>query len=257
MFDQLVVSSRQRRRHRTGKFFLLTSALYMFAIASAFVVSVLAFDPKLADLNEITIIRLPAAFVNKPPTTDFGPMRTSNNTPRPDYLSVQRFENLGNTRADLKPPMTLVDHFAVDAGPGSADGPAGPPIGFGVIGGDAKSDPPPKPDPPKPKPAAQTNAVDQRPLRVISQILQGKAIERVVPSYPELGKKIRLQGDVSVEVIVSPDGRVESARAVSGHPMLASAAVDAARRWRFGPTLLNGVPVRVTGVIVFVFKLNE
>ena len=256
MFDQLVVSSRQRRRYTTGKFFVLTSALYVFAIASAFVVSVLAFDPKLADLNEVTIIRLPAAFVSKPPPTDFGPRQTSNNTPRPDYLSVQRFENLGNTRADLKPPMTLVDHFGVDAGPGSADGPAGPPIGFGVIGGDAKGDPPPRPDPPKPRPAAQLT-LDQRPLRVISQILQGKAIERVVPSYPELGKKIRLQGDVSVEVIVSPDGRVESARAVSGHPMLASAAVDAARRWRFGPTLLNGVPVRVTGVIVFVFRLNE
>jgi protein TonB len=39
--------------------------------------------------------------------------------------------------------------------------------------------------------------------------------------------------------------------------MLASAAVAAARRWRFGPTLLNGIPVRVTGVIVFVFRLNE
>ena|SRR6185295_11340102 len=257
MFDQLVVSSRQRRRHTTGKFFLLTSAMYVFAIASAFVVSVLAYAPKLADSCEVTpIIRLPAAFVHVPPPPYCGPGPTSHNTQRPDYLRVQRFENLGNTRADLRPPMTIVDHFGVDAGPGSADGPAGPPVGFGVIGGDAKGDPPPKPDPPRPKPAAQPTP-DQRPLRVVSQILQGKAIERVVPSYPELGKKIRLQGDVSVEVIVSPDGRVESARAVSGHPMLASAAVDAARRWRFGPTLLNGVPVRVTGVIVFVFKLNE
>ena len=43
MFDQLVVSSRQRRRHTTGKFFLITSALYVFAIAGAFVVSVLAY----------------------------------------------------------------------------------------------------------------------------------------------------------------------------------------------------------------------
>jgi TonB family protein len=256
MFDQLVVSSRQSRRHTTGKFFVLTSALYVLAIASAFVGSVLAFDLKLADLNEVTIIRLPAAFVNPPPPPYCGPGPTSHNTPRPDYLNVQKFENLGNTRADLKPPMTIVDHFGVDDGQGSADGPAGPPMGFGVIGGDAKGDPPPRPDPPKPKPAAQPTP-DQRPLRVISQILQGKAIERVVPSYPELGKKIRLQGDVSVEVIVSPDGRVESARAVSGHPMLASAAVDAARRWRFGPTLLNGIPVPVTGVIVFVFRLNE
>jgi protein TonB len=88
-------------------------------------------------------------------------------------------------------------------------------------------------------------------------VLQGKAIERVVPLYPELPKRIRLQGDVSIEVMISAEGRVESARAVSGHPMLVQAALDAARRWRFGPTTLNGVPVRVSGVITFVFKIGD
>ena len=256
MFDQLVVSSRQRRRHTTGKFFLLTSAMYVFAIASAFVVSVLAFDPKLADLNEVTpIIRPPAAILDLP-RTNVERRQTSDRTPPADFRNVARLENLSSDHS-VTPP--IIDRGIGDPGVGSSDGPGGPGgpgIDFGVIGGDPKGDPPPRPDPPKPRPAAQPT-LDQRPLRVISQILQGKAIERVVPSYPELGKKIRLQGDVSVEVIVSPDGRVESARAVSGHPMLASAAVDAARRWRFGPTLLNGVPVRVTGVIVFVFRLNE
>ena len=253
MFDQLVLSSRQRRRHTTGKFFLLTSALYVFAIASAFVVSVLAFDPKLADLNEVTIIRLPAAFVNPPPPTDFGEP-ISDGAPPPDFRNVARLENLSSEHW-VTPPM--IDRGIGDPGVGSSDGPGGPGIDFGLIGGDAKGTPPPEPDPPKPKPAVQPIPADQKPMRVVSQILQGKAIERVVPVYPELMRRIRLQGDVSVEVIVSPDGRVESARAVSGHPMLASAAVDAARRWRFGPTLLNGVPVRVTGVIVFVFKLVD
>lgn len=257
MFEQLVVSSWKHRRHTTGKFFLLTSVMYVFAIASAFVVSVLAFDPKLADLNEITIIRLPAAFLKQPPPpTDLVRGPISCDTSPPDFRNIARLENLSSDHA-VTPP--IIDRGIGDPGVRSSDGaggPGAPGIGFGVIGGDARIDPPPKPDPPKPKPAAQPTP-DQRPLRVVSQILQGKAIERAVPGYPELAKKIRLQGDVSVEVIVSPDGRVESARAVSGHPMLASAAVDAARRWRFGPTLLNGVPVRVTGVIVFVFKLNE
>lgn len=256
MFDQLVVSSPQRRRHTTGKFFLMTSALYVLAIAGAFAVSVLAFDPKLADLNEVTIIRLPAAFVSKPPPTDFVGGPISDDKHPPDFRNVARLENLSSDHS-VTPP--IIDRGIGDPGVGSSDGPGGPGgpgIDFGVIGGDAKGDPSPRPDPPKPKPAVQPTP-DQRPLRVVSEILQGKAIERAVPGYPELAKKIRLQGDVSVEVIVSPDGRVESARAVSGHPMLASAAVDAARRWRFGPTLLNGIPVRVTGVIVFVFKLNE
>lgn len=257
MFDQLVVSSRQRRRHTTGKFFLMTSALYVFAIAGAFVVSVLAFDPKLADVNEVTpIIRPPVAKFEPPPTQiERGPR--SDDTPPPDFQNVARLENLSRDHS-VTPP--IIDRGIFDpgssGGSGGPGGPGGPGIDFGLIEGDPKGDPPPRPDPPKPKPAVQPTP-DQRPIRVVSQILQGKAIERAVPGYPELAKKIRLQGDVSVEVIVSPDGRVESARAVSGHPMLASGAVDAARRWRFGPTLLNGIPVRVTGVIVFVFKLNE
>jgi TonB family protein len=57
--------------------------------------------------------------------------------------------------------------------------------------------------------------------------------------------------------MISPEGRVESARVVSGHPMLAQVSLEAALGWRFQPTLLNQVPVRVTGVIVFVFKLSE
>jgi len=88
-------------------------------------------------------------------------------------------------------------------------------------------------------------------------VLQGKAIERRTPPYPEIPKRMHVQDAVSVEVIISPEGVVESARAVSGHPLLRRAAEDAARGWRFQPTLLNQVPVRVTGVITFVFKLND
>jgi TonB family protein len=255
MFDQLIGSSQHRRRHTTGKFFLMTSAMYVFAIAGAFVVSVLAFDARLPESGDVThVISLPAPLGHRPRNP--GPEPASKPAPRPDYRNVDKLENLLH-REPGPPPFTIVDHFNADAGLGASDGPAGPGIGFGVVGGDAKTDPAPRPDPPKPKPAPQPSPADQRPLRVVSQVLQGKAIERVVPVYPALGKNIRLQGDVSVEVIISPEGRVESARAVSGHPLLTGAAVDAARRWRFGPTLLNNVPVRVTGVIVFVFRLNE
>ncbi|HST22484.1 MAG TPA: energy transducer TonB, partial [Blastocatellia bacterium] len=98
---------------------------------------------------------------------------------------------------------------------------------------------------------------DNRPLRLPSTVLQGKAIVRNTPAYPITAKQARLEGSVSVEVIISPDGRVESARAVSGHALFKAASVTAATGWRFQPTLLNGTPVQVTGVIVFNFKLNE
>lgn len=142
----------------------------------------------------------------------------------------------------------------VSAGPFVPGGGGGVP--FGAEGG---VEPPPKPDPvpQQPKPVAQTTVVENKPLRISSIVLQGKAITRVTPPYPVIARQIRLQGEVSVEVMISPEGRVESARVVSGHPMFAPVAKEAALGWRFGPTILNGVPVRVTGVIVFVFRFNE
>jgi protein TonB len=99
--------------------------------------------------------------------------------------------------------------------------------------------------------------VSQKPVKLTSSVLQGKALERHAPDYPELAKKARVQGAVVVEVVIAESGRVESARAMSGHPLLVIPATQAARRWRFAPTLLNGQPVKVTGVITFNFKLSE
>jgi TonB family protein len=59
---------------------------------------------------------------------------------------------------------------------------------------------------------------------------------------------------VTVQVTVDETGKVISATAVSGHPLLRAAAVDAARRARFTPTLLTGVPVKVTGMIIYNFN---
>lgn len=130
---------------------------------------------------------------------------------------------------------------------------------IGIPGGDPHGTeaPPRPPDPPKPATTKPTVAEDTRPVRLTSVVLQGKALEKRTPIYPPLAKQIHLQGDVSVEVIIAPDGRVESARVVSGHPMFSQVAKEAALGWRFGPTMLNNVPVRVTGVIVFVFKIND
>ncbi|HEX8184889.1 MAG TPA: energy transducer TonB, partial [Blastocatellia bacterium] len=132
----------------------------------------------------------------------------------------------------------------------------GLPQDISVPAAHANATDPPRPlDPPRPQ--AQSRAIEpDRPVRLSSTVLQGKAVVRRAPEYPPLAKQARLQGSVSVEVMIGPDGRVESARAVSGHPMLAKAAVDSAAAWRFEPTLLNGTPVRVTGIITFNFKLD-
>ncbi|MFY9573219.1 MAG: energy transducer TonB [Blastocatellia bacterium] len=172
-----------------------------------------------------------------------------------------RLDDIVNHQQTAPPRIKLPSGVEFGASQGVVDGDQnGVPNGLGVIafptGEGRVNDAPPRPiDPPKAQ--TQTRVVDNKPLLVSSRVLQGKAIERVVPIYPELPKRIRLQGDVSIEVIISPNGQVESARVVSGHPMLINSALDAARRWRFEPTLLNNLPVRVTGVITFVFKVSD
>jgi TonB family protein len=64
-------------------------------------------------------------------------------------------------------------------------------------------------------------------------------------------------GSVEVRILISPDGRVIEAQAVSGHMALRSAAVEAAYKWVFNPTVLNGARVKVQGILTFIFTPSE
>jgi TonB family protein len=86
-------------------------------------------------------------------------------------------------------------------------------------------------------------------------VLNGKAIGKPQPVYPPIAKAARAQGVVTVQIIVDEEGYVIAANAVSGHPLLQYAAVLAARQARFTPTLLEGQPVKVSGVITYNFVL--
>lgn len=88
-------------------------------------------------------------------------------------------------------------------------------------------------------------------------VLNGKAIRLPQPSYPAVARAVKASGAVNVQVTVDVDGKVISATAVSGHALLRAAAVMAAREARFSPTLLGGERVKVNGVIVYNFKLEE
>jgi TonB family protein len=86
-----------------------------------------------------------------------------------------------------------------------------------------------------------------------NNILNGKALELPKPAYPQLARVAHAAGIVEVQVVIDENGEVISAAAVSGHPLLQASCVAAARMARFSPTLLEGEPVRVTGVIQYHF----
>lgn len=107
-------------------------------------------------------------------------------------------------------------------------------------------------EPPAPPPSTPTPGT--RPRAPISGgVLNGKAISLPRPAYPAVARAARASGTVTVQVTIDESGRVISARAVSGHPLLQQAAVQAANGARFAPTHLSGQPVKVTGVITYNF----
>ena len=92
------------------------------------------------------------------------------------------------------------------------------------------------------------------PLR-ISHINEGNLIRRVQPAYPPLARSARIQGAVILQAVISRQGAIENLKVLSGHPMLAPAAVDAVRQWRYRPYILNNEPVEVETLITVNFSL--
>jgi len=90
----------------------------------------------------------------------------------------------------------------------------------------------------------------------LSQGVVPLALERqVMPSYPSNARMLRLEGKVLLRAVVSGEGKITQVKTVSGHPILAKAATDAVRQWRYRPALLNGVPTPIETDITLNFKL--
>jgi hypothetical protein len=89
-------------------------------------------------------------------------------------------------------------------------------------------------------------------------VLNGKAIKLPLPIYPEKAKTIRIKNPemlkVSVQVVIDETGKVISAKALTGHILLRDSAIEAALDATFTPTLLSNQPVKVIGVINYLFS---
>ncbi|HYP01716.1 MAG TPA: TonB family protein [Pyrinomonadaceae bacterium] len=104
-----------------------------------------------------------------------------------------------------------------------------------------------------PAPTTAALPADGKPLDVGS--LLPKAAQTVQPSYPATARSARISGRVTVFLMVDEKGMVSAVERTDGPELLRRAAEDAARRWKFRPTVINGQPVRVSGFINFNFAL--
>jgi protein TonB len=114
----------------------------------------------------------------------------------------------------------------------------------GVIGGIISSTPV----------AVPKVAAPQR-VRVSAGVTSGLLVRKVNPVYPPLARQARISGTVVLRAVISKDGSIENLSLVSGHPMLAPAAIDAVKQWKYKPYLLNGEPVEVDTEVQVNFTL--
>jgi TonB family protein len=119
----------------------------------------------------------------------------------------------------------------------------------GVVGGRLSSVGPVAPPPP-PKP------VKRDPIQIGGNVQESKLIRRVEPVYPELAKKARVQGKVTLKISVDEEGNVADVSVIEGHPLLDEAAINAVRQWKYSPTFLNGKPVSVMATVSVEFNLG-
>ena len=264
MFTNLVESSADKSAlKRRSSFFLATVASYALFLFAAGVVGVLTYDAQVeAQTTDMLVdIWIPPVNPVEPSRPRPAPRPASNNnrvSPRPTRPIL--YESVNNP---IKPPET------VSANPNPI-----PPAPPGAVEAPYVSDPP---TPPSNSTCATCTGNDasgtpvvvenrtpppvvepEKPtmLRVSPGVIIAKILDLPKPKYPELAKRAGIQGPVNVQILVDENGKVVSAQAVKGSPMLTTAAENAARRARFTPTKLGDQPVKVQGVITYNFVLQ-
>jgi len=257
MFDNLVESSSHKDDlTRKGSFIGITLVVYAVLIGTFVIAGIFLYDAHLAESEyELTTLVAPVPVPQQKEEVqqkqEAKPVKVEQNVDVrkeliADVSQAQLVPKEVSAKASDVPPVRR----GVTTVLGSSDSnaaaamPSGPGTGTVVTAPPVKiADEPPPPPEEKPKPRAP----------ISGGVLNGKAISLPKPSYPPIARAAHAAGTVVVQVTIDENGAVVSASAVSGHPLLTQAAVNAARQARFSPTKLSGQPVKVTGVIQYNF----
>ena len=104
---------------------------------------------------------------------------------------------------------------------------------------------------------AKSPAATPTRIRVPAQITDANLVYDVAPKYPPEAGRARIEGMVVLLAVIGKDGTVKDVRVESGLPVLAEAAIEAVKQWRYRPYLLNGEPVEVDSQITINFTLSR
>ena len=266
MFDKLVESEPAGAVRSRRNYFVVTTLAMSVLSLTAVVVSIFADDYSLNAGIDLAELISPVEMAQVAPTQPQPreQPRTQQSSPSLQATRTENVRNIAEVTDQVPPISTVATSIAARPldvpyriGPVNSDPGTG--SGRGTPGGDGNSvglsgpvnatpmtDEGPPPSIKKVEPAV--------PKQISLGVINGKAESLPIPAYPAPARSVGAQGQVTVEVTIDEAGRVISAHASSGHPLLKAAAEDAARRAKFSPTYLSHVPVKVTGVIVYNFN---
>jgi len=105
--------------------------------------------------------------------------------------------------------------------------------------------------------AAWSQVTTPAPLELSADSAQPLLIRKVAPLYPPLARQARIQGTVFLKIIISKEGDVRDAQLVSGHPMLAPAAIAAVKQWKYRPYTQDGDPVEIATSVRVDFRMAD
>jgi protein TonB len=275
MFGNLIESgSHAADLRRKSRFFIGTTLFYGLLMLATGVGSIYAYNASLEDRGDeyevLALMRFPPADRSEPRREEVRPAASQNRAnqlPTRPEISLQtpyhdnRIAAASTKEVRANTPVVIAQFTSDPAdiggpigivGPGRHGNNPGTDGGPTVADGGGEGAPPVAVRPtPAPTPQKPTG-----PIRLPSEVIASKAISKPAPPYPILAKQTRIQGPVTVQILIDEQGHVVSAKATSGHPMLQAAAVQAAFRASFTPTLLSKQPVKVTGVITYNFVLQ-
>jgi TonB family protein len=112
-----------------------------------------------------------------------------------------------------------------------------------------------------PQGVSSANALDNSAAKCCAHtpkiVVAPRLISVVIPSYPKEARKKRIEGPVVLNAVVALDGTLSDINVVSGNPILADAALEAVRQWRYQPSKVNGEPVEAQHQITVTFDRDQ
>ncbi|MBZ5720695.1 MAG: TonB family protein [Acidobacteriia bacterium] len=245
MFEDSLIESGGRLKTKRGATTVI-SFLFQFFLVGVLVLLPLLFTEALPKQQLMTFLVAPPPPPPPPPPPAAVPIKVVKQI-QSDIVNGQLRtptkipEKVQMIKEEEAPPPVMSTGGVVGGVPGGVPGGQ---MG-GVIGGIISS-----------TPVAVPRVATPQRVRVSQGVSQGLLIRKVQPLYPPLARQARIQGNVVLQAEISKDGTIENLRLVSGHPMLAPAAIEAVKQWRYKPYFLNGEPVEVETQVTVIFSLS-